>query len=307
VNGQEWPVSARDHLNDDAWKLLPQDFRDWFGESGVVLSLHVDDAHVGAILLCFDEDYRLNPETASFLAAVGRTLGAYLHVQRVRSRDHELGVLQERRRIGDELHANLSQDIAALGLAMESFRLDLEEDWKHCENRERQASMESVQLLVSALQTELRQQMLSLRADADLGERPLIDGVSARVRTFGHSTCIRTAVEHTKLTDCPVPLSVTSQLIRVLQECLNNVQLHACAASVTVRLHQAERIVRLEVIDDGCGFSMEDVPESRLGLRIMRERLAQVHGVLRIDSQLAQGTSVMAEVPLSGGREVAVL
>jgi signal transduction histidine kinase len=307
VNEREWPVSVRDHVTDSAWTLLPQDFRDWFGECGVVLSLHTDGAHLGAILLCFDEEYRLAPETASFLAAAGRILGAYLHVQRVRLRDRELGVLQERRRIGDELHATLSQDIAALGLAIESLKLDLDEDWQRCPNRERRASMKTVDSMICALKTELRQQMLSLRADSDLGGRPLIDEISARVTTFENATCVKTGIEHSKLTACPVPLSVTSQLIRVLQESLNNVQVHAHASHVVVRLHEAERVVRLEVEDDGCGFRSDTVPENRLGLRIMRERLAQVHGTLQIDSELDRGTVVIAEVPVAGGHEVAVL
>ncbi len=104
-----------------------------------------------------------------------------------------------------------------------------------------------------------------------------------------------------------MPLSVTSQLIRVLQESLNNIQVHAQATHVTVSLHEAQKLVRLEIADDGCGFSPDEVSDTRLGLRIMRERIAQVRGTLTIQSEPGAGTRVIASVPVDSGREVAVL
>ncbi|WP_188042929.1 sensor histidine kinase [Changpingibacter yushuensis] len=307
VNSQEWPVSAADHLTEEAWTSLPDDFREWFGESGIVLSLHTDGTHLGAILLCFDGPFQLTPELACFFANVGRILGSYLHAQHIRARDREIGALQERRRIGDELHAGLSQDIAAIGLSLEGLKLDLAEDWKQCKGGKTSVSLENLDSIVGVLKTELRQQMLSLRADADLGARPLIDEVTSRVRTFAHTVCVTPSIEHTQLTTYPVPLSVTSQLIRVLQESLNNIQVHAQATHVTVSLHEAQKLVRLEIADDGCGFSPDEVSDTRLGLRIMRERLAQVRGTLTIQSEPGAGTRVIASVPVDSGREVAVL
>lgn len=40
INPGEWPVSAADHLDDEGWAVLFDDFKEWFGTSGVVVSIH---------------------------------------------------------------------------------------------------------------------------------------------------------------------------------------------------------------------------------------------------------------------------
>ena len=56
--------------------------------------------------------------------------------------------------------------------------------------------------------------------------------------------------------------------------------------------------MRLEIADDGAGFDPGQVPESRLGLRIMRERMNLIDGTLSVESVARGGTRVVAEAPL---------
>ena len=122
INEEEWPVSASDHLDHESWRLLPQDFKDWFGTSGIVASIHADGRHLGAVLLTFDHAFRMSLEQRAFLAAAGRILGCAVHRWQTARRERELGALDERRRLADELHADLSQQVAALGLGVEAMR-----------------------------------------------------------------------------------------------------------------------------------------------------------------------------------------
>jgi signal transduction histidine kinase len=68
---------------------------------------------------------------------------------------------------------------------------------------------------------------------------------------------------------------------------------------VTVALERAGDTVVLDVTDDGAGFDpgQRAVSSRRLGLVSMRERAADLGGVLTITSATGEGTTVHAEVP----------
>lgn len=295
INEHEWPVSAADHLDHESWAILPEDFKAWFGTSGIVVSLRADHRHLGAVLLCFDHDFRMTDEQRDFLAAAGRILGNAVHRWQSASRERELGALQERRRLGDELHVDLSQQVAALGLHVEAMRLDLDETVPV-------RLTDDIGLLatrVDLLKRSLRHQMLGMRADAALIDSRLTATVREHVEEFRRQFGIDAVLE------CPdpdaadeVPLVVAAQLVRVLQEALSNAQLHARASRVVVRLSAARTRVRLEIHDDGTGFDSAQVGPSKLGIRIMGERMEQVDGTFRAGPAPGGGTLVVAQAPL---------
>ena len=295
INPQEWPVSAADHLDHEAWTTLPADFRAWFGESGVVVSIHADGRHLGAVLLCFDGPFPLTEERKEFLAAAGRILGNAVYRWQVGSRERELGALEERRRLSDELHVDLSQQVAAVGLHAGVMRLDVAAgDASRLEQ-----DVDRLDELVGVLSRSLRHQMLGLRADGEMVGGTFVGQVLLHIENFRRQIGIPVTLE------CPgdcagdeVPLPVAAQLIRVLQEALANVHLHARATTVTVRVLPSRTRIRLEVEDDGNGFDPTSVPDSRLGVAIMTERMQQVDGVVHFGRAAAGGTLVTAEAPL---------
>lgn len=309
INAEEWPVSVADHLDHESWAILPDDFKAWFGTSGIIVSLHADGRHLGAVLLAFDGEYRLDDDVRAFLAVAGRILGNALYRWQAGEREQELGALQERRRLGEELHVDLAQQTAALGLQVEAVRLDAQTG-----SDALAPDIATLQRSVDSLQKSLRHQMLGLRADAGLGAGRLVDAVREHLDAFrrelqiqAHFVCRDQAVVD------QLPVTVSAQLLRVLQESLSNCHLHAAATAVTVRLFTASTRVRMEVQDNGTGFDPASVPDSRLGVCIMRERMAQVGGTLTITSVPHGGTLVAAEAPLTpagramGGPGVSVL
>lgn len=294
INPEEWPVSASDHLDDEAWTSLPEDFRAWFGESGVVVSIHADGRHLGAVLLCFDGAWVLTTERREFLAATGRILGNAIYRWQVGRRERELGALEERRRLGDELHVDLSQQVAAIGLHVGAMELDA---LAHDTDR-LVADLAPLRELVSTLASSMRHQMLGLRADAELVHGSFVEQVRRHVDSFERQFGIPVELECGGCDSREVPLAVGAQLIRVLQEALANVHLHSRASRVSVRLIHTTTRIRLEVEDDGNGFDPTSVPDSRLGVRIMDERMQQVDGVVQFGRATGGGTRVTAEAPL---------
>ena len=83
------------------------------------------------------------------------------------------------------------------------------------------------------------------------------------------------------------------------QETLRNAVKHSQAKHVRVMVQMSGGVVRLTVIDDGCGFDMRSPTFAEgLGFVGMRERLRIVGGELEINSQRAQGTRIEVTIPL---------
>ncbi|MGQ0777823.1 MAG: sensor histidine kinase [Pseudonocardiales bacterium] len=93
-----------------------------------------------------------------------------------------------------------------------------------------------------------------------------------------------------------LPFSIARSVADAAREALNNVARHACATRVEVRLQGDSRQLCLDVVDDGRGFSIEDVPATRRGLReCVRGRLAGIGGTAEITSCTGGGTLVRLE------------
>jgi len=303
LSREEMPVWSREEP--DAWHALPPEFQAAFGESGVCVPIHADGRHFGAMLLSFAPDSEPDDDLRVFLAVVGRVVGNAVYRRSMARRERELGALEERRRLSEELHVDLSQQVVAVGLQVGLVEMDLTET--DCDRLV--ADVGRLDQMVEGLKESLRTQMLGLRADAELVSGSLVVRVSEEVEAFGRQTGLAVTLE---CGNCGaaggVPPLVAVQLVRVLQEALANVRLHARASTVAVRLTPSTAGIRLEIEDDGVGFEPASVPVSRLGLRIMAERLGQVDGVIRFDARPAGGTRVTAEAPLwvrdTGGVEI---
>jgi signal transduction histidine kinase len=98
-----------------------------------------------------------------------------------------------------------------------------------------------------------------------------------------------------------LPEHTTTLLYRVAQEALRNTAKHADAGRVSIGLHNHDERVRLEIRDDGRGFSLTDLDRRRrdghVGLSLIRDLVADAGGTLHVDSQPGAGTVLTVEVP----------
>lgn len=101
-----------------------------------------------------------------------------------------------------------------------------------------------------------------------------------------------------------LPPDLRQQLLFIYSEILSNVEKHAEASRVKIRVGWQRRDLVVDVEDDGLGFEAGD-PDSgdHYGLAIMRERVNDLGGVLRIDSQPGVGTKVSVSLPLQPRRD----
>ena len=88
---------------------------------------------------------------------------------------------------------------------------------------------------------------------------------------------------------------------RIIQEAVNNVAKHAQAASIRITLSHDVEGLRLEILDDGCGFDVSSASQGArsLGLTSMHERVASLNGKVRISSISGVGTRITAVLPVA--------
>ena len=205
---------------------------------------------------------------------------------------------EERARVALELHDGPTQVAVAAHQLLQSFA-----DGHPPGSIVREGELDRALQLAQQTVVEARRVIESLRPTSldDLGLSAAISLLVDQLQDEGW----KVAFEEEGLEKERLPDQVETTLFRVAQEALTNAKRHAETKRVYVSLARRERSVHLEVRDFGRGFDLEGVRSGeghrgeRVGLSGMRERLALLGGGLEVHSKPDQGTSVVAEIPLS--------
>jgi PAS domain S-box-containing protein len=202
---------------------------------------------------------------------------------------------EERKRISRELHDVIAQSLAIVnyrlsGLQSKSFSLPEELQQKILAA---QTSVEQAVDTVHRFARDLRPSMLD-----DLGLRPALETYLKDFQQRSHLKVELLADASTEALDS----TARTVLYRIAQEALTNIVRHAAATRVTITIQQQPDAVRMEIIDNGIGFT--PVPQgtlnpksNRLGLLGMRERVEMAGGTFAIDSAPGGPTTVRVEIP----------
>lgn len=221
-----------------------------------------------------------------------------LALVRERGRVRLLAVLEERDRIGREMHDGLAQVLGYVNTKAQAVHEFLRAS-------EIGPATQQLQELITAAQeayTDAREIIVGLRMN-NVHEREMTGLVKEYVDRFQRRSGVAADLMITPAWhDATVPRTVKVQSLRIIQEALTNARKHAVASHVDVILDQRDDSAVLMVKDDGCGFMLSRLlrPDfSRYGLRTMRERAQAVGGTLRIESAPGKGTCIMAIIPLA--------
>jgi signal transduction histidine kinase len=239
---------------------------------------------VRVVLLC------IVPLIVSVLAARERQYlaavqGAHERFQRHAAAEEQLAASRERNRLARELHDTLAHSLAALSVQLEAVRTLL----VHDPARAQEVVAEAAELARRGLQ-ESRQAIQALRADPveTLG---LATAIETELRTFEARTGIATTF-HVAGREGELTADEAQVFWRIAEEALANIERHAEATRVTMRLAMGADRVDLEVADDGVGFDAAAVPDDRFGLLGMRERAAIIGATLDLSSVPGKGTHI---------------
>jgi signal transduction histidine kinase len=144
-----------------------------------------------------------------------------------------------------------------------------------------------------------RARILDLKAlDAD--RRPTaVEAIDDHLRAWSGETAVE--IEAELPADVDIAPEVELQLLRILQEGLDNVRRHSHASLVRVALRQADERILLELADNGVGFDPEGAAATygspHLGLPAMKERATAMGGRLEVQAAPGAGTRLLLELP----------
>jgi signal transduction histidine kinase len=163
-------------------------------------------------------------------------------------------------------------------------------------------------LALGAAREIAAQQIESVRTMADsvypgllreLGLNAALAALAVRVR---NRSPLQVSVDTSGAAPHLSPALITA-MYHVAEEAVRNAERHAHARNIRIRLSGTTDELRLEVSDDGHGFDVEATERARpcVGLFQARELIANVHGVLKIESAPSHGTRVIATARLDQG------
>jgi len=247
---------------------------------------------IGVMSLACKFERRFEERELSLLSAIGNWAGITIENARLHRQASRLAVLEERERIGMDLHDGIIQSIYAVGLALEYARVALDED-------SMQASQKIIQAIDGLDRTirDLRAYILDL-TPREFHGGDLIDGLRRLVEEYRTNTQADATLlgPRNGLTD--LPASHGMALFHICQESLANAAKHSQARRVDVRLWTARDRVLLEVADNGAGFDLSKMSVTiGHGLSNMHIRARKVGGDVEITSAPGEGTTVLAWVP----------
>lgn len=227
-----------------------------------------------------------------FLTAISAWIGTVIENNRLSLQQRRIAILEERERIGMDLHDGVIQSIYAVGLTLEHARLLMKDTPERAYERIDQAMNDLNNTI-----RDIRAYILDLRP-RQLHNDNLMQGIQRLVNEFRANTLVDVNLQGPTDGLPSLPEVQALALFHICQEALANVAKHARSRRVDVAVWTTNDRVLLEVRDDGRGFDSDNVHMTLgHGLSNMQTRARNVGGDVDISSEPKGGTTVFAWVP----------
>jgi signal transduction histidine kinase len=261
--------------------------------SRLVLLLIAKGATIGALELHDSPQGPFTSEDARLLQPFANAAAVAIENARLYEQSRLSATLSERNRLARELHDTIAQGLTAVTMQLEAAQRGFARDPARAQTRIARAH----ELSRAALE-DVRRSVWTLAA-------PLIDGgaldhaLEELTERFAARTGLPTSYAHS---GPPPPLghAAATQVLRIVQEALQNVEKHAQAHAVAVGSELADGQLRIWVRDDGIGFAPDAPPAhangNGFGLLSLHERARLAGGTLLVDSAPGQGTRVVVTI-----------
>jgi len=207
-------------------------------------------------------------------------------------------LVEERARLGRELHDTLEQQLAGLHLHLGALK-----DWLPDAPQRVRRTLDAAARMLDHCRMEARRSVLDLRSQTI--EREGLSGALRELAIEPESETSPGVKVGVAGAERRLPHTVEFHLLRCAQEALANALKHADPRHVAISLEYAASAVRLSIADDGLGFdpAQRPSPGSHLGLQHLRERAGRINGTFALDTAPGRGTTVTITAPISAAPE----
>lgn len=256
----------------------------------IAVPLQYRDKTLGVYNLFIDSDMVSDvAEVDDLLTSIGRHLGMAIDKARLDDETNRLSIMEERTRLAHELHDSLAQTLASLRFQARV----LDENLRKGEEPAVWHELEKIEINLDEAYGELRELITHFRAPID--KRGLVPAVEHLIKRFKNQTGIHFFLQQ-EWNIVQLPPSIEVEVLRIIQESLNNIRKHSQAHTVRVILRsspQGECHILIE--DDGVGIDASNGKDKSIdhyGLNIMQERAKRINGALKIESEPGEGTRI---------------
>lgn len=282
-----------DTVNPPAGMKLGSCIREGFA-TATAFSILLGKRRLGVYNLYFLKPHPVSAQEKSLLETLGQHLGVAIENQRLKSREMELAVSEERNLLAQELHDSIAQGLAFLNIQVQL----LQDSLRKGRSDEALQTAEQLREGVQESYDDVRELLVHFRTrvlQADLDS-----SIAAALEKFEGQTGIATDFQQIGV-GAPLAPADEIQIMHIIQESLSNIRKHAKASRVQLTARRRLGRIEIEVQDDGIGFDPVNEPnvlsDRHVGLKIMRERAHRVGGECRITSRIGGGTHVKLTLP----------
>ncbi|MGK0553925.1 sensor histidine kinase [Macrococcus capreoli] len=196
-------------------------------------------------------------------------------------------VEEERQRLARELHDSVSQQLFAASMMLSALK-----SAKHEEPVMKQLAL--LEKMLHESQLEMRALLLHLRP-VGLKNKTLEQGLMQLIKELKQKIPMQIT---TDIEEIELEKGIEDHLFRIAQESISNTLRHAKATTITIELFKTNGRVILRISDDGLGFDMNQVDDTRYGLHTMKERALEIGGTCNVISAPQAGTRIEVKVPI---------
>ncbi|HUR60265.1 MAG TPA: sensor histidine kinase [Opitutaceae bacterium] len=238
-------------------------------------------------------------QLAATSAAQGAELSRERNVRRRAEEDVELKQqllsqsLEEKIRLGHDLHDGIIQSLYAVGLTLESIRTLVHSDPAEAERRLEQTraglntTIRDVRAYITGLAPEnLRRAGFGHAVRALLGELGASHEAKFDIQIDDDAAALLTADQ-------------SLEALQIAREAVSNALRHGSASRITLRMHKSDREVCLLVQDNGSGFDAANRRDGGHGLGNMQARAGRIGATVRVTSHPGEGSRVITTLPIA--------
>ena len=242
-------------------------------------------------------DQKNNDDYRELFTSIGRHLGMAIAKARLDEESNKLSIMKERHRLSYELHDSLAQTLASIRLQVRV----LDEMLHQSDEAATWQQLERIENTVDEANSELRG--LIAHFQAPIRKQALIPAVQDIVKRFRSESDIHIFFQHTLRNPFHLSDKYHLEVIRIIQEALNNIRKHSEANVARIMIRQIAEGARLQILieDDGCGLKnlLENSnPGEQIGLKSMKERASRLKADFEIESDPGEGTRIVLEFDL---------
>jgi signal transduction histidine kinase len=216
--------------------------------------------------------------------------GIAIENARLHEQVQRLAIVEERERIGRDLHDGIIQSIYAVGLSLEDVP-DLMSDEPEVARARIERAIDSLDQSIR----DIRNFIFGLRPEL-LEQAGLVGGLAALADEFRVNSMVDIDLDTSAAEDLDLPPDLIGQLLSIAREALSNIARHSKATRGSVKVESRAGHVKMTLSDNGAGFdAARPRGPGHQGLVNMRARVASIGGSLDVDSGPGRGTRIIVE------------